>query len=59
MTDEVMVRVPLDPVNLQRLQRLAITERRAASDQASILLADALSSRDQRDPTDPDQDLQP
>ena len=48
MTDEVLVRVPLDPERLEQLRQLALAERRATSDQAAIILTRALERRSRR-----------
>lgn len=48
MSDEVLVRVPLDSASLERLRELALSERRATSDQASILLERALARQSRR-----------
>lgn len=47
-TDESLVRVPLDAETLDRLRELALTERRATSDQAAVLLSRALARRTKR-----------
>jgi hypothetical protein len=48
MSDEVLVRVPLDADTLEHLRQLALAERRATSDQAAVILTRALARRSRR-----------
>jgi hypothetical protein len=47
---DTSIRIPLDDETLRRLRELALAERRATADQASIILARAMRRRQPRYP---------
>jgi plasmid stability protein len=42
------IRVPLDPETVERLRQRALTERRATSDEAAVILTRALARQARR-----------
>jgi hypothetical protein len=47
------IRVPLDPETLARLRERALAERRATSDEASVILSRVLARRPRTPPENP------